>query len=138
MSRLMAFAVAVALSVVGGPLRASAAGEDVVMPQRPLLLNGQPLSRLMYPAGGGAPSASASAAGQAADAGGTSQQSTAGKKARRGPLFWSVLGAGIGGAAGLVMISGTDCDKPETLCPVAPVMGATVGATFGLLFGLGR
>jgi hypothetical protein len=136
----MAFAIAlaVALSVVAAPLRASAAGESFVAPKRPLLLNGQTLSKRLYPAGWDASPASKPSVGQRAQVGNPSQQSTVAKKARRGPLFWSAVGAGIGGAAGLVMIAGADCDKPENLCPVAPIMGAMTGAIFGLLFGLGR
>ena len=56
----------------------------------------------------------------------------------RGGLFWAAVGAGIGGAVGLIAVADVDCSAPESLCPVAPAMGATLGAVMGFLFGVDR
>ena len=65
------------------------------------------------------------------------QQSTTDDRKGKGVLFWTTVGAGVGGALGLVAIAG-DCEFAGNLCPVAPVMGAVTGALMGLLFGLSR
>ena len=56
----------------------------------------------------------------------------------RGVLFWTAIGAGIGGGLGRLSNVGVDCDLPENLCPVRTVGGAVMGAIGGLLIGLGR
>ena len=56
----------------------------------------------------------------------------------KGAAFWSAVGAGAGGALGLVMIAGADCELSENLCPLPPMMGAVTGALMGLLFGVSR
>ena len=53
-------------------------------------------------------------------------------------LIWTAVGAGVGGAFGLVALAGVDCDLSENLCPLPPLMGTTLGALGGLMFGLGR
>lgn len=56
----------------------------------------------------------------------------------KGAAFWSPVGAGAGGALGLVMIAGADCELSENLCPLPPMMGAMTGALMGLMFGVAR
>lgn len=66
-------------------------------------------------------------------------QSTTGRQARRGALFWMAVGAGIGVGAGLIYMAATpDCRYSESLCPLAPIELGAIGAAFGLLLGLGR
>ena len=66
------------------------------------------------------------------------RQSTIDDEKGKGVLFWTAVGAGVGGAFGLVSIAGTDCDHAENMCPLPPLMGTTLGALGGLMFGLGR
>ena len=64
------------------------------------------------------------------------QQSTTDDRKGKGVLFWTTVGAGVGGALGLVAIAGAECEFPENLCPVVVGLGAVTGALMGLLFGL--
>jgi hypothetical protein len=74
-----------------------------------------------------------------AEIGGVTEPASTAKGQRgKGVLFWTAVGAGAGGAAGLIAISGADCERAENMCPAAPIMGGIVGALFGFLFGLGR
>jgi hypothetical protein len=74
-----------------------------------------------------------------AEIGGVTEPASTAKGQRgKGVLFWTAVGAGAGGAAGLIAISGADCDRAENMCPAAPIMGGIVGALFGFLFGLER
>lgn len=70
--------------------------------------------------------------------GGMTFTQVGGDRKRKGALFWTAVGAGAGAAVGLIAIAGVDCEHPENLCPVAPIMGGITGALMGLLFGLGR
>ena len=67
----------------------------------------------------------------------TQQPPTDDGKGRR-VLTWTAVGAGVGGAFGLVALAGVDCDLSENLCPLPPLMGTILGALGGLMFGLGR
>ncbi len=57
---------------------------------------------------------------------------------RKGGLFWTAVGAGVGGALGLVAIATDrdDCEKAESQCPAVPIFTTTIGALVGLLIGL--
>ena len=62
------------------------------------------------------------------------EPSTTDDRKGRGGLFWTAVGAGAGGALGLVAIAGADdCGN---LCPLVPVFTTMTGALMGLLFGL--
>ena len=67
------------------------------------------------------------------------RQSTTEERNGRGALFWAAVGAGVGGALGLVAIANSDdCEFAENLCPVVPMMGTIMGAFGGLMVGAGR
>ena len=70
--------------------------------------------------------------------GGIPAQSPTADGQGKGVLFWTAVGAGIGGAVGLVALAGVDCSRAENLCPLPPLMGTMMGALGGLMFGLGR
>ncbi len=57
---------------------------------------------------------------------------------RKGGLFWTAVGAGVGGALGLVAIATDrdDCETAESQCPAVPIFTTTIGALVGLLIGL--
>jgi carboxypeptidase family protein len=54
---------------------------------------------------------------------------------RRGFLYWTVVGAGIGGGIGLLTMMRDECRCPESLCPVAPIAFGTMGAVVGFFVG---
>jgi len=212
-----AVALVVTMSIISILRPASAAGEEFLAPRRPVVLNGQPLSQVLYSSkawemglletssvleGGqiagvavdaerkplanhgvrlrnvsepatieaitdtearfsfaalspgrhivdgiaGGPVIASSGTINVVDGGMTFTEiggvtepaSTVNGQRGKGVLFWTAVGAGAGGAVGLIAISGADCERAENMCPAAPIMGGIVGALFGFLFGLGR
>ena len=56
----------------------------------------------------------------------------------RSVLFWTAVGAGVGGGLGLMSNAGVDCDHPENLCGLRSIGGAVMGALAGLMIGTAR
>jgi hypothetical protein len=54
---------------------------------------------------------------------------------RKGILYWTAVGAGIGGGIGLLTMMRDECRYPESLCPVAPIAFGTMGAVIGFFVG---
>ena len=66
-------------------------------------------------------------------------QSPTEERKGKGAPFWALVGAGVGGALGLVATaSDPDCDRPESLCPLGVGVGAAFAGLVGLLVGQGR
>ena len=51
---------------------------------------------------------------------------------RKGILYWTAVGAGIGGGIGFLTMMRDECRNPDSLCPLAPMMFSTMGAIVGL------
>ena len=52
--------------------------------------------------------------------------------------YWTALGAGVGGALGVLSNAGVNCDLQENLCPVRSLGGVAFGALAGLMIGSAR
>ena len=55
---------------------------------------------------------------------------------RKGILYWTAVGAGVGGGIGLLTMFRDECRYPESLCPLAPIVFAETGAIVGFFIGL--
>jgi carboxypeptidase family protein len=51
---------------------------------------------------------------------------------RKGILYWTAVGAGIGGGIGFLTMMRDECRNPDSLCPLAPMMFGMMGAIVGL------
>jgi len=57
---------------------------------------------------------------------------------RKGVLYWTAVGAGVGGGIGLLTMFRDECRYPESLCPLAPIFFGMTGAFMGFFVGLGN